>query len=38
MTAEGLETESLHKFEVVDGKIKSFIAFDDTQSMFSSMQ
>ena len=37
MTAKGLETESLHKFEVIDGKIASFKAFDDTQSMFLSM-
>tara|TARA_B100001093_G_scaffold516867_1_gene596761 strand:- start:75 stop:527 length:453 start_codon:yes stop_codon:yes gene_type:complete len=38
MTADGLETESLHKFEVIGGKISSFIAFDDTQSMFLAMK
>ena len=38
MTANGLETESLHKFEVIGGKIASFIAFDDTQSMFLAMK
>ena len=38
MTAKGLETESLHKFEVIGGKIASFIAFDDTQSMFLAMK
>ncbi len=38
MTAKGLETESLHKFQIVDGQISSFTAFDDTQSMFVAMK
>tara|TARA_B100000927_G_scaffold133074_1_gene107186 strand:- start:955 stop:1398 length:444 start_codon:yes stop_codon:yes gene_type:complete len=33
MTADGLDTETLHMFEVVDGKIVMFKAFDDTHSM-----
>ena len=33
MTADGLETETLHMFRVEDGIIESFTAFDDTGSM-----
>jgi hypothetical protein len=37
MTAEGLDTYALHMFTLEDGKINSFTAFDDTDSMRSSM-
>ena len=37
MTADGLDTYALHMFTLEDGKIKSFTAFDDTDSMRSSM-
>jgi ketosteroid isomerase-like protein len=33
MTADGLETETLHMFRVENGIIQSFTAFDDTGSM-----
>ena len=33
MTADGLDTETLHMFRVKDGIIQSFTAFDDTGSM-----
>ena len=33
MTADGLDTETLHMFRVENGIIKSFTAFDDTGSM-----
>ena len=33
MTADGLDTETLHMFRVEDGIIQSFTAFDDTGSM-----
>ena len=37
MTADGLDTYALHMFTLEGGKIKSFTAFDDTDSMRSSM-
>ena len=33
MTADGLDTETLHMFRVENGIIQSFTAFDDTGSM-----
>ena len=33
MTADGLDTETMHMFKVVDGLIVEFNAFDDTGSM-----
>ena len=33
MTADGLDTQTLHMFRVEDGIIQSFTAFDDTGSM-----
>ena len=33
MTADGLDTETMHMFKVVDGLIVEFKAFDDTGSM-----
>jgi hypothetical protein len=33
MTADGLDTETLHMFKVENGIIQSFTAFDDTGSM-----
>jgi len=33
MTANGLDTETLHMFKVENGIIQSFTAFDDTGSM-----
>ena len=35
MTADGLDTKTLHMFRVEDGIIQSFTAFDDTDSMAS---
>ena len=35
MTADGLDTETMHMFKVEDGIIQSFTAFDDTDSMAS---
>ena len=37
MTAEGMDTQSMHMFTMRDGKIASFTAFDDTDSMRQSM-
>ena len=37
MTADGLDTYAMHMFTLEDGKINSFTAFDDTDSMRSSM-
>ena len=36
MTADGLDTETMHMFKVENGIIQSFTAFDDTDSMASS--
>ena len=33
MTADGLDTETMHMFKVENGIIQSFTAFDDTDSM-----
>ena len=38
MTAEGLDTQALHMFQVEDGQIVSFVAFDDTDSMRQAMK
>ena len=35
MTADGLDTETMHMFKVENGIIQSFTAFDDTDSMAS---
>jgi len=35
MTADGLATETMHMFEVKNGIIQTFTAFDDTDSMAS---
>ena len=35
MTADGLDTETMHMFKVENGIIQSFTAFDDTNSMAS---
>ncbi len=37
MTAEGLDTYALHLFTLEGGKIKTFTAFDDTDSLRSAM-
>ena len=37
MTAEDMDTQSMHMFTMRDGKIASFTAFDDTDSMRQSM-
>ena len=37
MTATGMDTQSMHMFTMRDGKIASFTAFDDTDSMRQSM-
>ena len=37
MTAKGMDTQSMHMFTMRDGKIASFTAFDDTDSMRQSM-
>ncbi len=37
MTADGMDTYAIHMFTLENGKIKSFTAFDDTDSMRSSM-
>ena len=37
MAAEGMDTQSMHMFTMRDGKIASFTAFDDTDSMRQSM-
>jgi len=37
MTAEGMDTESLHMFRMRGGKIAAFTAFDDTDSLRQSM-
>ena len=37
MTAEGMDTQSMHMFTMRDGRIASFTAFDDTDSMRQSM-
>ena len=37
MAAEGMDTQSMHMFIMRDGKIASFTAFDDTDSMRQSM-
>ena len=37
MTATGLDTQTLHMFKVQDGKISSFTAFEDTDSMRQAM-
>ena len=37
MTADGLNTRSVHMFKVRNGKISSFTAFDDTGSMLAAM-
>ena len=35
MTADGLDTETMHMFKVENGILQSFTAFDDTDSMAS---
>jgi len=37
MTATGLDTETMHMFVIREGKIASFTAFEDTDSMRKSM-
>ena len=37
MTADNLDTYSMHVFKIRDRKIESFTAYDDTDSMRSSM-
>jgi ketosteroid isomerase-like protein len=37
MTAQGMDTESLHMFKMRDGKIAAFTAFDDTDALRASM-
>ena len=37
MTADGMDTQSMHMFTLRDGKISAFTAFDDTDSMRRSM-
>jgi ketosteroid isomerase-like protein len=38
MEAEGLDSETMHMFVIEDGKIKSFTAFEDTDSMRQAMK
>ncbi len=38
MTAEGLDSETMHMFRLRDGKISSFTAFEDTDSMRQAMK
>ena len=37
MTADNLDTETMHVFTIEDGKISSFTAFEDTDSMRKAM-
>ena len=38
MTAEGLDSETMHMFQISNGKISSFTAFEDTDSMRQAMK
>ena len=37
MTADGLESETMHMFVVKNGKVAAFTAFEDTDSIRQSM-
>lgn len=38
MTGEGLDSETMHMFQISNGKISSFTAFEDTDSMRQAMK
>ena len=38
MTGEGLDSETMHMFQISNGKISSFTAFEDTDSMRRAMR